>query len=304
MAGSVTETARQGRNALMQGKTVVITGGNTGIGKATAIALAKRGADVIFTSRNAEKGERAKAEIEAAAGRPVRLELLDLASFPSIRSFAARVLDSTPRIDVLVNNAGLILDRRETTAEGFEAMFGVNHLGHFLLTDLLLPRIRESAPARIVVVASDAHYRAKDGLDWDDLMSTRRFRGFDVYSKSKLANVMFARELARRLEGTGVTVNAVHPGVVATEFAGKDDAKGPIGWFFRLARPFLRTPEEGADTVIFAASSPEIEGRTGRYFADRKDKAPSRHARDDAACQRLWAVSEALVERASQAEAD
>jgi NAD(P)-dependent dehydrogenase (short-subunit alcohol dehydrogenase family) len=281
----------------MHGKTVIVTGGNTGLGKATATGLAKLGADVIFTSRDASKGAKAKAEIEAAAGRSVRLELLDLASFASIRAFAARILETTPKIDVLVNNAGLILDRYETTDEGFETTFGVNHLGHFLLTQLLLPRIEESAPARVVVLASDAHYRAKRGLDWDDLMGERRFRGFDAYAKSKLANVMFARELARRLEGTGVTVNAVHPGVVATEFAGKDDAKGPVGWFFRMAAPLLRTPERGAETTIYVASSPEVEGRTGRYFADKRDKAPSRHARDDAGCQRLWAVSEALVGR-------
>jgi NAD(P)-dependent dehydrogenase (short-subunit alcohol dehydrogenase family) len=283
----------------MQGKTVIITGGNTGIGKASAVGLAKLGADVIITSRSAEKGAKAKAEIEARAGRPVRLELLDLASFDSIRAFADRILESTPRIDVLVNNAGLILEHRAKTEEGFEATFGVNHLGHFLLTELLLPRIRESSPARIVVLASDAHYRAKSGLDWSDLMSDRRYRALDVYSKSKLANVMFARELARRLEGTGVTVNAVHPGVVATEFAGKDDAKGLVGWFFRLAAPLLRTPEQGADTVVYVASSPDFAGRTGRYFANRRDKAPSRPARDDAACQRLWAVSESLVERAA-----
>jgi NAD(P)-dependent dehydrogenase (short-subunit alcohol dehydrogenase family) len=281
----------------MQGKTVIVTGGNTGLGKASAIGLAKLGADVIITSRSAEKGAKARADIEAAAGRAVRLELLDLASFASIRAFADRILETTPKIDVLVNNAGLILDRRESTDEGFETTFGVNHLGHFLLTSLLLPRIRESVPARIVVLASDAHYRAKRGLDWDDLMAARRFNGFEVYAKSKLANVMFARELARRLQGTGVTVNAVHPGVVATEFAGKDDARGPIGWFFRMAAPFLRTPARGAETTVYVASSPEIEGRTGRYFADCRDKAPSIHARDDAACQRLWAVSEALVER-------
>ena len=282
----------------MLGKTVIITGGNTGIGKATAIGLAKRGADVIFTSRDLDKGAAAKREIEAAAGRDVRLEPLDLASFASIRAFAARILEIAPKIDVLINNAGLILDRRERTEEGFEATLGVNHLGHFYLTRLLLPRLEASSPARVVVLASDAHYRAKRGLDWDDLRAEKRFKGFDVYAKSKLANVMFTRELARRLEGTGVAVNAVHPGVVATEFAGKDDAKGPIGWFFRMAAPFLRTPAQGAETTLHVATSPDLEGRSGRYFADCAEKTPSIHARNDAACQRLWAVSEALIERA------
>lgn len=280
----------------MNGKTVLITGGNTGIGLATAKSLGALGAEVIITSRDDSKGERAKAEIEGAIGRSIRLERLDLASFGSIRSFAARILETTPRIDVLINNAGLILDKRSETEEGFEATFGINHLGHFLLTELLLERLRESAPSRIVVLASDAHYRAKSGLDFDDLMSERgSFRGFDVYAKSKLANVMFARELGRRLEGSSVTVNAAHPGVVATEFAGKDDTRGLIGVFFGLVRPFLRTPEKGAATSVYLASAPELKDVSGKYFADSREKPPSRPARDDEACRRLWEVSEALI---------
>lgn len=283
----------------MKGKTVIITGGNTGIGLATAKELARRGADVILTSRDDAKGEAAKAEIEASVGRSVRLERLDLASFTSIRAFAERILETTPRIDVLINNAGLILDTHQRTEEGFEAMFGINHLGHFLLTDLLLDRLRASAPSRIVVLASDAHYRAKSGLDFDDLMSERgTFRGFDVYAKSKLANVMFTRALARRLEDTGITVNAAHPGVVATEFAGKEDTPGIIGVFFGLIRPFLRTPEKGAATSVYLASSSEVEGVTGRYFADCRQKPPSRPARDDQATERLWEVSERLISEA------
>ena len=280
----------------MNGKTVLITGGNTGIGLATAKGLGAMGAEIIITSRDDQKGAAAKAEIEREIGRPIRLERLDLASFESIRAFAARILESTPRLDVLINNAGLILDKRSATVEGFESTFGINHLGHFLLTDLLLDRLRESAPARIVVLASDAHYRAKSGLDFDDLMSERgSFRGFDVYAKSKLANVMFTRELAKRLEGSGVTVNAAHPGVVATEFAGKDDTRGIIGIFFGLIRPFLRTPAKGAATSVYLANSAEVEGVTGRYFADSREKPPSRPSRDDAACARLWEASEALI---------
>lgn len=284
----------------MNGKTVLITGGNTGIGLATAKALGALGAEIIITSRDDSKGAAAKAEIEQTIGRSIRLERLDLASFASIRAFASRILETTPRLDVLINNAGLILDKRVTTEEGFEATFGINHIGHFLLTDLLLDRLRESTPARIVVLASDAHYRAKSGLDFDDLMSERgSFRGFDVYAKSKLANVMFTRELAKRLEGSGVTVNAAHPGVVATEFAGKDDTRGIIGIFFGLIRPFLRTPEKGAATSVFLASSKEVEGVSGKYFADSREKPPSRPARDDEACQRLWEISEALINEAS-----
>lgn len=284
----------------MNGKTVLITGGNTGIGLATAKALGALGAEIIITSRDDSKGAAAKAEIEQTIGRSIRLERLDLASFASIRAFASRILETTPRLDVLINNAGLILDKRVTTEEGFEATFGINHIGHFLLTDLLLERLRESTPARIVVLASDAHYRAKSGLDFDDLMSERgSFRGFDVYAKSKLANVMFTRELAKRLEGSGVTVNAAHPGVVATEFAGKDDTRGIIGIFFGLIRPFLRTPEKGAATSVFLASSKEVEGVSGKYFADSREKPPSRPARDDEACKRLWEISEALINEAS-----
>lgn len=284
----------------MNGKTVLITGGNTGIGLATAKALGALGAEIIITSRDHSKGAAAKAEIEQTIGRSIRLERLDLASFASIRAFASRILETTPRLDVLINNAGLILDKRVTTEEGFEATFGINHIGHFLLTDLLLERLRESTPARIVVLASDAHYRAKSGLDFDDLMSERgSFRGFDVYAKSKLANVMFTRELAKRLEGSGVTVNAAHPGVVATEFAGKDDTRGIIGIFFGLIRPFLRTPAKGAATSVYLASSKEVEGVSGKYFADSREKPPSRPARDDEACKRLWEISEALINEAS-----
>jgi NAD(P)-dependent dehydrogenase (short-subunit alcohol dehydrogenase family) len=275
--------------------TVVITGGNSGIGKATAIELAKRGANVVLTARDEAKGAAAAREVEAESGRAVEHRRLDLASFESIRRFAEGFLADHPALHVLINNAGLVLSERQTTAEGLEATFGVNHVGHFLLTELLLPRLRESAPARIVNVSSDAHLRAKGGLDFDDLNRERRYKGFDVYGESKLANIYFTRELARRLEGTGVTVYAVHPGVVRTGFSLDGDTRGPVAWFFRLAGPLLRTPAQGASTSIWAATAPELAHESGKYYKDRHEAKVSRAARDDAAAERLWEVSEAIV---------
>jgi NAD(P)-dependent dehydrogenase (short-subunit alcohol dehydrogenase family) len=281
----------------MEGRTVLITGGNAGIGRATAEALAARGAEVVITSRDAGRGEAAAAAIGRAAGRPVSVMELDLASFASIRAFAGRFLERYPALHVLVNNAGLLLSDRRTTAEGFEQTFGVNHLGHFLLTKLLLDRLKGSSGARIVNVSSDAHRSARSGLEFDDLQSERSYKGFPVYARSKLANVLFTRELARRLDGCGVTTNALHPGVVATRFAADGDARGPVAWFFRFARPFLRTPMDGAATSIHCATAPELEGVTGRYFANRAERAPSRAALDDDAARRLWDASEELVAR-------
>ncbi|MEE8347067.1 MAG: SDR family oxidoreductase [Dehalococcoidia bacterium] len=279
----------------MQGKTVLITGGNSGIGKETAVALARLGGTVVFTSRDPQRGEQAAADIRRRSAADVALMPLDLASFASIRSFAAAFLDRYDRIDVLVNNAGLVLSERTETEEGFETTFGVNHLGHFLLTDLLLDRIKASAPARIINVASRAHRYARNGLDFDDLQSTNSYGGLQAYGRAKLANIYFTRELARRLEGTGVTVNALHPGGVATGFARDGDVKVPFSWLILLARPFLRSPEKGAETSIYLASVPEVDGVTGKYFADSKETEPTLIAQDDDAARRLWAASETLI---------
>lgn len=275
----------------MHGKVVVVTGGNTGIGKETARALAEKGARVVIASRDVAKGQRAAAEI----GRGVEVMGLDLASFVSIRAFAEDLLRRFDRLDVLVENAGLVLSDRRETAEGYEMTFGVNHLGHFLLTELLLDRLKESAPARIVVVASDAHRRARNGIDWSDLQRTGHYSGVRAYCESKLANVLFARELARRLEGTGVTVNALHPGVIASDFARDGDVKGFLGRLVRLVGPFLKTPARGALTSIHLASSPTVEGITGGYFTNCKLVKPSRAARDEAAARQLWDESERLI---------
>ncbi len=281
----------------LAGKRIVITGGNTGIGKEAAVGLARLGARVVITSRNEERGRSARQEIAERSGNDsVDVLALDLASFRSIRSFAADVLDRFNRVDVLVDNAGLILRRRTETEDGFEATFGINHLGHFLLTDLLLDRLRASAPSRVVVVASSAHKGAKHGLDFDDLQSARKYRWMDAYSKSKLANIYFARELARRLDSTGVTVNAQHPGFVRSDFGRGGDLGDLYGWGITyLAGPFAISPEKGARTTIYLASSPEVGGVTGGYFYKCRPAVPSRVAQDDGAARRLWDVSEQLV---------
>ena len=281
----------------MDGKVIVITGGNTGIGKEAAVGLAGLGARVVITSRNEERGREARQEIaDRSENDSVEVMSLDLASFKSIRSFAADVLDRFDHVDVLVNNAGLILRRRAETQDGFEETFGVNHLGHFLLTDLLLERLRASAPARVVVVSSDAHKGARRGLDFDDLQAEHTYRWAKAYSKSKLANIYFARELSRRLDGSGVTVNALHPGFVRSEFGRGGDLGGIYGWGIKyIASPFAISPEKGALTSIYLASSPDVQGVSGGYFYKSKPSTPSAVAQDDEAAGRLWDASEKLV---------
>jgi NAD(P)-dependent dehydrogenase (short-subunit alcohol dehydrogenase family) len=280
----------------MSGKVVVITGGNVGIGKEAAVGLASQGARVVITSRNEERGRAARDEIvERSGNADVDVMPLDLASFRSIRSFANDFVTGHDRLDVLVNNAGLILRRRTETEDGFEATFGINHVGHFLLTDLLLDRLKASAPARIVVVASMAHKGARRGLDFDDLESERRYRWMDAYNKSKLANIYFARELSRRLDGTGVTVNVLHPGFVRSDFGRGGDLGLVYGFGIRLGAPFAISPERGARTTIYLASSPEVEGVTGAYFFKCKPAPISKAAQDDDAARRLWEMTERLV---------
>jgi NAD(P)-dependent dehydrogenase (short-subunit alcohol dehydrogenase family) len=279
----------------MQGKTVLITGGNTGIGKATATELARMGAAVTITSRDMAKGEAAVADIRRASGSDaVDVMRLDLASLAEVRRFAAEYLAGHPRLHVLINNAGLVLSDRSETVDGFETTFGVNHLGHFLLTHLLLDRLKESAPARIVVLSSDAH-RGVFGLDFDDLQARRKYRGLQVYCRSKLANALFTLELAERLRGTGVTVNAVHPGVVRSGFALDGDTRGLYRFFVDVAGRFMLSPEQGARTSIYVATAPELEGVSGQYFANSKQRRPSRAALDRQAALRLWEVSEQLT---------
>jgi NAD(P)-dependent dehydrogenase (short-subunit alcohol dehydrogenase family) len=284
----------------MDGKTVIITGGNSGIGKAAAVELARAGARVVITARSEERGSAAVADIAGASGSDaVELSLFDLADLASVRTGAADLLDRCPRIDVLLNNAGLILSERTLSTDGYEATFAINHLGPFLLTDLLRQRLIDSAPSRIVTVASTAHNFARRGMVFDDLMSERSYRQMEVYGRSKLANILFTNELARQLAGTGVTANSLHPGAVATGYGRDGDTTGFLAWGVKIYAPFSLTPAKGARTSVYLCSSPEVEAVTGRYFVKCKQKLPSANARDEAAATRLWSVSEQLVDEAA-----
>jgi NAD(P)-dependent dehydrogenase (short-subunit alcohol dehydrogenase family) len=280
----------------MNGRRVLITGGNTGIGKETAVALARDGAQVVFTTRDATKGETARAYIRERAGSDaVDVMELDLAQLASVREFADRFATRHDHLDVLVNNAGLLLGSRHETTDGYEMTFQVNHLGPFLLTNLLRDQLVAGDEARVVTVASAAHTSARKGLDFDDLQSTRRYRSFSVYARSKLANILFTRELARRWDDTGITANAVHPGFVASRFGRDGDTGGFTNLVFPLLKPFALTPEQGAQTQVYVASAPELAGITGGYWAKSAPATPSAAAQDDAAAARLWEVSEQLV---------
>jgi retinol dehydrogenase 14 len=279
----------------MAGQTVLVTGGTGGIGRATAIGLAAKGARVGITGRDIARTRAAAAEVATASGNPaVDPFPADMSSQAEVRRLAGEVLAAYPRLDVLVNNVGGFWATRQITPDGLERTFAVNHLAPFLLTGLLLDRLTASAPARIVTVSSGAHATGK--INFGDLQGEHRYSGPQAYSQSKLANILFSYELARRLEGTGVTATALHPGVARTGFAAEDPS--PL-WklFLPLIRLFLKTPQKGAATSIYLASSPEVEGVTGTYFAARKPKASSQASRDTAAAARLWQISLDLVAR-------
>ncbi len=274
-------------------KTMIITGASSGIGLEAAVGLARGGAHVVMACRNPDKGAAARDDVATRSGSTrVELMALDLASFASIRGFAKEATDRFDRIDVLLNNAGAVSRTRIETADGFEQTFGVNHLGHFLLTSLLRDRIVATPGARIVVVASDAHRFPPGGLDFDDLQSSRHYFSFTAYGRSKLANMLFTRELARRLDGSGATANCLHPGFVASNF-GRDDPLGRI--IMPLGRPFAVSPEKGARTSIFLASDAAVDGVTGQYWYRCAPHKASAKARDDATARRLWDVSEELI---------
>jgi len=279
-------------------KTVLITGGTGGIGRAAAIGLASMGARVGITGRDRARAEVAAAEITRASGNPaVDVFVADLSSQAEVRQLAAEVLAAYPRLDVLLNNVGGFWAHRHVTVDGLERTFALNHLAPFLLTDLLLDRLVASAPARVVTVSSGAQAMGK--IDFDDLMGERRYSGQRAYNQSKLANVMFTYELAGRLEGTGVTANALHPGMTNTGFSAEDPARA-FAPLVAVLRPFMRSPERGADTAVYLASSPEVEGVTGRYFSDRKARKSSKSSYDGATTARLWDVSADLVGSTSQ----
>ena len=278
----------------LTGKVVIITGANSGIGKQAALELAGMGANVVIAARNASKAAAAVKEIQAQTHAGERVETLpiDLASFASVRAFADAFTASHDRLDVLMNNAGLVLSKREVTEDGHEMQFQVNHLSHFMLTHLLRDALAKSEPSRVVNVASHAHKGARKGLDFNDLeWASRRYSGFSVYSSTKLMNILFTRELARRWHDTGITANALHPGFVASNFA----KEGDLGWWgnigMPLTRPFSISVEKGARTSVYVASSPDVEGISGEYFNKCRAEAPNAPAHDDAAAARLWQIS-------------
>jgi retinol dehydrogenase-14 len=281
----------------MQGKVVVITGSNVGIGKETALGLAGLGAQTVLACRNEEKAEAAAADIRERTGNgDVAVVKLDLSDLASVADAANAILTRWDRLDVLVNNAGGIWTARHVTAQGFEQTFGVNHLGPFYLTGLLLDRLRSSAPARIINLASFGHHMALRGMRFEDLQSERRYSGMEAYSQSKLANVLFTRELARRLAGTGVTANVVHPGPVRSGFGMDGDMTGLYGWGNKLIRPFEISAAAGARTSVYLATADEVSDQTGRYWVRRKPGHMSRHAHSDAQASQLWSVSQQLLQ--------
>jgi NAD(P)-dependent dehydrogenase (short-subunit alcohol dehydrogenase family) len=272
----------------LRDRTVLVTGASAGIGRATAARLAAMGANVLLASRSRERGEAAQAMIaEQVPGASTRLLLADLASPDGVRSLAEQTLGASDRLDVLVNNAGVFTRGYEETPNGLETQFAVNHLAPFLLTHLLRERLAETAPSRVITVSSEAHKRGR--INFDDLQGQQHYNGLKAYAQSKLANLLFNRELARRLGGTGVTANALHPGVVATSLL--FDSFRPL----KLLRPFFKTPEQGARTTICLAAAPALERLTGLYFIDCEPARPSAAARDDAAARRLWQVSAELA---------
>jgi len=285
----------------MDAPLTLVTGANSGIGLSIAKGLARQGATVVMVGRDERKLSDARALVERETGSD-RLDMLlaDFTSLASVRACAAAFLERYDRLHVLVNNAGVVLYRREVTGDGYEKTFQTNHLAPFLLTLLLLDVMKASAPARIVNVSSDAHRLGR--IDFDDLQSRRSYSGFRVYGTTKLQNILFTTELARRLAGTGVTANAVHPGFVRTNF-GRNN-RGPLrALVSALQRVFALSPEQGADTPLYLATSQEVEGVTGCYFVMRRVQVPAGAARDEDAARRLWEVSERLT-RASRPESD
>ncbi len=277
----------------MTGKTVLITGGTGGIGRAAAVGLASMGARVGITGREPARVEQAAASIADESGnRAIDVFAADMSSQAEVRRLADEVLSTYPQLDVLLNNVGGFWAHRHLTADGLEHTFALNHLAPFLLTNLLLERLITSAPARIVTVSSGAHTMGR--IDFDDLMGEQDYSGQRAYNQSKLANVMFTYELARRLDGTGVTATALHPGMTNTSFSTEDPHRKMAPIVF-VVRPFMRSPKKGADTAVYLASSPEVEGVTGRYFANRKIKESEQSSYDAAITDQLWQVSADLV---------
>ena len=278
------------------GRICMVTGGNSGVGKETAVGLASLGGNVVIVCRNKNKGEAAWAEVKAKSGNEnIHLMLADLSSLKSVRDLADGFKAKYDKLNVLVNNAGEILSRRHVTVDGLERTFSSNHLGHFLLTNLLLDVIRDSAPARILNITSEAHRGAK--IHFDDLQG-EKYSAFRAYGQAKLANVLFTYELAKKLEGTGVTANCLHPGVVRTGF-GHDDS-GLMSLVIWIASPFFMSAEKAARAVTKLATSHELESLSGKYFSKVKEARSSEESYDEETARHLWRVSEELTKPFSQ----
>jgi len=279
----------------MTGKVCLVTGATSGIGAVTAESLARLGATVLMVGRDRAKTEAAADRIRReAVDAKVETYLADLSTQSEVRRLAAEVRARHPRLDVLVNNAGAMFAPRRESTDGVEMTWALNHLAYFLLTDLLLDPLKAAAPSRVVNVASDAH-RMAPGIDFDDPEGRKRYRPFRIYSQSKLANILFTNELARRLANTGVTANSLHPGFVFTNFFANSGLLGQaMKW---LGRVIAITPEAGARTTVYLATSPEVVGVTGQYFAKQKPATPTAAARDPEASARLWTLSESMTVR-------
>lgn len=277
-------------------KHVLITGGTSGIGRATATTLARLGANVTITSRNLATAIEVADEIGRETAAPVTAEEVDLSSLSSVRALAKRYKADQRRLDVLINNAGIMAGRRRTTPDGLELTMAVNHFGPFLLTNLLLDRLIDGAPSRIITVSSENHRVAKRGLDFDDLQLSAGFTPSKAYAASKLANILFTLELDRRFSGVGITARTLHPGVVATAFGTGPDGASWMAITMRLLKPFLSTPSEGAATSVYLATAAQDDLETGFYWSNRKPKQPSPAALDADAARRLWDISAALVD--------
>jgi len=273
----------------MQGKTVVITGATSGIGEVAAVELARMGARIVFVARSPFRSDTTMTRLSIAnAGAKHVAYHADLSRLSEMKRVASEIAAAEPKIDVLINNAGAFFNTREKTPDGLEMTFALNHMAYFVVTNLLLDKLKATPGARIVSTASDAHKGAK--LDFDDLQCEKKFSGFAVYSKSKLCNILFNRELARRLTGTGVTANCLHPGFVATRFGDNND--GVMGFGIGIIKKVgAITPDEGAKTLVYLASSPDVAGQSGGYYYKSAPATPTKEAQNDADAKRLWEIS-------------
>jgi NAD(P)-dependent dehydrogenase (short-subunit alcohol dehydrogenase family) len=275
----------------MKNKVVVITGATSGIGEVAAENLARMGARIVMVARNPQRAEASLSRLrQIGPGVDHRVHFADLSKLADMRRVAAEIATAEPKIDVLINNAGAMFTRRQVSADGFEMTFATNHLSYFVVTDALLKPLQAAGRARIINTASEAHRGAR--IDFDDLQFNKDYSGFTAYRRSKLCNILFTKELAGRLKGTGITANSLHPGFVASRFA--DNNRGLLAYLFRFAKLFAISPEKGAETIVFLASSNEVANMSGLYFQKCRSAAPSKEAQDQETARRLWIETEKL----------